>query len=215
MADCHQACMRAAQDPPAMQASVTPPRKTDLAREMLAPGQRRLPPALRALLITVDGKRNAEELRRLAHGLGLGEDGLTRLVDEGLVELPVVVAPRAIAPTVPAVPAVPSSPVNPALAAFSAVEAILDAEEKEAAAQARAARERARRLVAAKFFGLDLVTRMLAGREGELRDLARLADTESRFMAWIELCCERIEAESDAGRAAKFRDSVAKTLAAE
>jgi hypothetical protein len=166
---------------------------------MLAPGQRRLPPALRALLITVDGKRNAEELRQLGRGLGLGDDGLARLVDQGLVEVPAIVVPPPAAATPPVV---------------TGLDVIDDTEVREAAALARAAQERARRLVSAKFFGLDLVTRMLAGREGELRDLARQADTESRFMEWIDLCCERIEAESDAERAAKFRDSVARTLTA-
>lgn len=161
-----------------MQTSVTPPRKTDLARQLLAPGQRQLPGALRALLITVDGKRDAEELRRLGRGLGLGEDGLQLLVDQGLVELPKLVDPR------------------------------------EAMAVARAAQEKAKRLVSTKFFALDLVTRMLAGREGELRDLVRQADTESRFLEWVELCCERIEAQSDAERAEKFRHSVEQTLAA-
>ena len=188
-----------------MQASVTPPRKTDLAREMLAPGQRRLSPALRALLITVDGKRDAEELRQLGRGLGLGDDGLTRLVDQGLVEVPAIVVPR---------PAPAPAPVPPAPPLVTGLDVIHDAEVLEAAALARAAQDRARRLVSAKFFGLDLVTRMLAGREGELRDLARQADTESRFLEWIDLCCERIASESDAERAAKFRDSVSRTLIA-
>ncbi len=197
-----------------MQASVTPPRKTDLARQALAPGQRGLPPALRALLITVDGKRDAEELRRLGRGLGLGDDGLTRLVDQGLVELPRIVLPTA-SPS-PSAPSAPSAKAATAsvIAQVPVVDPIDDAEVREAAALARASQERARRLVSAKFFGLDLVTRMLAGREGELRDLARQADSESRFLEWVELCCERIEAESDAERAAKFRDSVAKTLSA-
>lgn len=203
-----------------MQASVTPPRKTDLARQALAPGQRGLPPALRALLITVDGKRDADELRRLGRGLGLGDDGLTRLVDQGLVELPRIVLPTASRAAPAAASASPSAPSAKAatasvIAQVPAVDPIDDAEVREAAALARASQERARRLVSAKFFGLDLVTRMLAGREGELRDLARQADSESRFLEWVELCCERIEAGSDAERAAKFRDSVARTLAAE
>jgi hypothetical protein len=192
-----------------MQASVTPPRKTDLARELLAPGQRRLPPALRALLITVDGKRNAEELRQLGRGLGLGDDGLTRLVDQGLVEVPVIVVPPPVAAS-PSVPPLRPGPSAPPV--VTGLDVIHEAEVLEAAALARAAQERARRLVSAKFFGLDLVTRMLAGREGELRDLARQADTESRFMEWVDLCCERIATESDAERATKFRDSVERTL---
>jgi len=164
-----------------MQTSVTPPRKTELARQLLAPGQRRLPAALRALLITVDGQRDADELRRLGRGLGLGEDGLKQLADQGLIELPKAV----------------------------------DADEaREVLAIARAVQERAKRLVSTKFFALDLVARMLAGREGELRDLVRQADTESRFMEWVDLCCERIEAQSDVERASKFRESVERTLAA-
>lgn len=168
---------------------------------MLAPGQRQLAPALRALLITVDGKRDAQELQRLARGLGLGDDGLSRLVDQGLVELP-----RALKPAVAA--------AAPAPAPASAIQAVDADEVAEAAALAREAQARAKRLVATKFFALDLVTRMLAGREGELRELVRQVDTESRFQEWVHQCCERIEAHADAERAAKFRDSVGQTLAA-
>lgn len=169
---------------------------------MLAPGQRQLPPALRALLITVDGKRDAQELQRLARGLGLGDDGLSRLVDQGLVELP-----RALKPAGAAAASASTSTA-------SAIQAVDADEVAEAAALAREAQARAKRLVATKFFALDLVTRMLAGREGELRDLVRQVDTESRFQEWVHQCCERIEAHADAERAAKFRDSVGQTLAA-
>ena len=193
-----------------MQTSVTPPRKTELARQMLAPGQRQLPPALRALLITVDGKRDAQELQRLARGLGLGDDGLSRLVDQGLVELP-----RALKPAVAAAaPAPAPAPTSTSTSTASAIQAVDADEVAEAAALAREAQARAKRLVATKFFALDLVTRMLAGREGELRDLVRQVDTESRFQEWVHHCCERIEAHADAERAAKFRDSVGQTLAA-
>jgi len=171
---------------------------------MLAPGQRQLPPALRALLITVDGKRDAQELQRLARGLGLGDDGLSRLVDQGLVELP-----RALKPAVAAAAPAPAS-----TSTTSAIQAVDADEVAEAAALAREAQARAKRLVATKFFALDLVTRMLAGREGELRELVRQVDTESRFQEWVHQCCERIEAHADAERAAKFRDSVGQTLAA-
>ena len=195
-----------------MQTSVTPPRKTELARQMLAPGQRQLPPALRALLITVDGKRYAQELQRLARGLGLGDDGLSRLVDQGLVELPRALKP-AVAAAAPA-PAPAPAPTSTSTSTASAIQAVDADEVAEAAALAREAQARAKRLVATKFFALDLVTRMLAGREGELRDLVRQVDTESRFQEWVHHCCERIEAHADAERAAKFRDSVGQTLAA-
>ena len=197
-----------------MQTSVTPPRKTELARQMLAPGQRQLPPALRALLITVDGKRDAQELQRLARGLGLGDDGLSRLVDQGLVELPR--APKPAGPTAAPAPAPAPAPASAptSTSTTSAIQAVDADEVAEAAALAREAQARAKRLVATKFFALDLVTRMLAGREGELRDLVRQVDTESRFQEWVHHCCERIEAHADAERAAKFRDSVGQTLAA-
>lgn len=179
---------------------------------MLAPGQRQLPPALRALLITVDGKRDAQELQRLARGLGLGDDGLSRLVDQGLVELPRALKPAGAtaAPTPTPTPASASASTS----TTSAIQAVDADEVAEAAALAREAQARAKRLVATKFFALDLVTRMLAGREGELRDLVRQVDTESRFQDWVHHCCERIEAHADAERAAKFRDSVGQTLAA-
>jgi len=203
-----------------MQTSVTPPRKTELARQMLAPGQRQLSPALRALLITVDGKRDAQELQRLARGLGLGDDGLSRLVDQGLVELPRALKPAgAAAASAPAPAPAPTSTststsTSPSPSTASAIQAVDADEVAEAAALAREAQARAKRLVATKFFALDLVTRMLAGREGELRDLVRQVDTESRFQEWVHHCCERIEAHADAERAAKFRDSVGQTLAA-
>lgn len=153
------------------------PHKTELARQLLAPGQRQLSPALRALLITVDGKRNAAELRRLGHGLGLGENSVQLLAEKGLIELPAALAdPRAQA------------------------RAQLAVAERQA--------QVARRLVNAKFFALDLVTRMLAGREADLRNRAREADTHSRFMEWVDLCCERIEEHSDAERATMFRERV-------
>ncbi len=153
------------------------PQKTELARQMLTQGQRQLPPALRALLITVDGKRDVAELRRLAQGLGLGPEGLRALMDRGLIDLP------------------PPPP---------------DPRQQEEARQL--AQARARQLVAAKFFALDLVTRMLAGREADLRLRAREVDTESRFLEWVDLCCERIEEHADAERATMFRTRVEGSL---
>ncbi|MCH7344636.1 hypothetical protein LZ017_14740 [Pelomonas sp. CA6] len=146
------------------------PRKTEDARKMLAAAsERRLAPALRALLITVDGKRSRAELVQLARNLGLGGAALDELTRLGLIECP-----------------------DPDAAQLQA--------------------QRSRRLVAAKFFALDLVTRMTAGREGSLREAAREANTESRFMLWLEQCCTHIAEQSDAERAAMFRARVQATL---
>ena len=113
-----------------------------------------------------------------------------------------------------AAPAPAPASASASTSTASAIQAVDADEVAEAAALAREAQARAKRLVATKFFALDLVTRMLAGREGELRDLVRQVDTESRFQEWVHQCCERIEAHADAERAAKFRDSVGQTLAA-
>lgn len=149
------------------------PRKTEQARQLLTlnpiPTERRLSPALRALLITVDGKRSETELQQLARGLGLNDRALPDLIAQGWVERP----------------------------------------RREAL---HATLAQAKRLVSAKFFALDLVTRMLAGREGPLRDAAREADTESRFMAWVELCCQHIHQQADQERAALFRARVEAAL---
>jgi hypothetical protein len=66
-----------------------------------------------------------------------------------------------------------------------------------------------RRLMRAKMFAFDLACRMLAGRDAELRASAREVDSESRFLAWLADASARIEAASDAERAALFRERVA------
>lgn len=70
-----------------------------------------------------------------------------------------------------------------------------------------------RRLMKAKMFALDLVGRMLAGRDAELRASARLVDSEARFLEWMAEASARIEAAADAERAQLFRDRVAAAVA--
>jgi len=65
------------------------------------------------------------------------------------------------------------------------------------------------RLVRAKMFALDLVGRMLAGRDQGLRDAARRVDSESRFLLWLDDCAAEIAQVADAERAAAFRQRVA------
>lgn len=146
-------------------------RKTDQARQVLAQGHRELPSSLRALLITINGKRSEDELLQLSAKLGLGQAGLQRLMELGLIEKP-------------------------------AVDHVRDV------------RAQAQRLVSAKFFALDLVTRMLAGREADLRAQAKAVTTESRFAEWVDLCCGRIEEHADAERAKFFRERVEASIRA-
>ena len=74
------------------------------------------------------------------------------------------------------------------------------------------AAERAKSLVRAKFFAMDLAARMLAGRDGQLRELAREVNSETSFHAWIDECVEAISAAGSAERAALFRERVATVI---
>ena len=65
------------------------------------------------------------------------------------------------------------------------------------------------RLMRAKMFALDLASRMLAGRDAELRASARAVDSESRFLDWLAEASTRIEAVASAERALLFRERVA------
>jgi len=149
------------------------PTKTDRARALLAAPRRTLPPALRMLLISVDGRRNVAALHEVARSLGLGRDALERLQGEGLIgaaqaPLPAAVLRSATAPD-----------------------------------------DELRRLMRAKMFALDLVGRMLAGRDAELRDSAREVDSESRLLAWLDEAATRIAATAGEERAQFFRQRVA------
>ena len=61
------------------------PLKTEAARHVLLHERRRLTPALRALLITVDGHRDVQALCNLAQGLGLPQDAPHQLRAAGLI----------------------------------------------------------------------------------------------------------------------------------
>eukprot|EP01137_Pigoraptor_chileana_P005592 Opistho-2@2903 len=92
------------------------------------------------------------------------------------------------------------------LIAWAGAQALVE----RAAEQAQAEQaERARRLVRAKFFAIDLAARMLAGRDQDLRDRARTVHSESGFQAWMDECSAVIAEAADAERARLFRERVA------
>lgn len=157
------------------------PTKTDRARALLAGPRQGLPPALRMLLISVDGRRDLAALHEVARSLGLGGEALQRLRADGLIGVVNVDAPLPVSAT-PAAPAPASVP-----------------------AQA----DDLRRLVRAKVFAVDLVGRMLAGRDAELRASAREVDSESHFLAWMDDATARIAAAASEERAQFFRQRVA------
>ena len=61
--------------------------KTAAGRDEIETRARKLPTTLRALLLVVDGQRDAAELTRLGAGLHAPADGLAQLRDKGLVAL--------------------------------------------------------------------------------------------------------------------------------
>ncbi|MBB4844502.1 hypothetical protein HNP55_003046 [Paucibacter oligotrophus] len=69
---------------PAME-TLLKPQKTEVARHVLLHERSRLTPALRALLITVDGRRDVQALSSLAQGLGLPPDAPQQLRAAGLI----------------------------------------------------------------------------------------------------------------------------------
>ncbi|MCE4557313.1 hypothetical protein [Pelomonas cellulosilytica] len=166
------------------------PAKTDAARQLLAGPRGGLSAPLRMLLINVDGRRGLDELRRLAHSLGLADEALETLHRDGLITGRRAAAPRPDAAPPATAPA--PAPVAPPVAAPAA----------DPAADLR-------RLMRAKMFALDLASRMLAGRDAELRASARVVDSESRFLVWMAEASARIEAAASADRAQLFRERVA------
>lgn len=61
-------------------------RKTDAGRDEIRDRSRRLPPALRTVLLMVDGQRTLADLRQVAGGVRAPDDALERLLAEGLIE---------------------------------------------------------------------------------------------------------------------------------
>lgn len=79
------------------------------------------------------------------------------------------------------------------------------------AAQA-AAGEQARRLLRAKVYALDLVARMLAGQDGDLRALARHIDNEEGLLLWIEVAAQHLRERAGDERSERFRQRVLEEL---
>lgn len=61
--------------------------KTDKGREEIATRKHRLPPRLRTLLVLVDGKQSAEELLKKVAGIGLTQDSIYELLDNGFIQV--------------------------------------------------------------------------------------------------------------------------------
>ena len=63
-------------------------RKTEAGRDEIQARSRRLLPALRTVLLMVDGQRTLAELKDVAHGVRAPEDVFEQLLELGLIEAP-------------------------------------------------------------------------------------------------------------------------------
>ncbi|HET6396397.1 MAG TPA: hypothetical protein VFF91_06105 [Pseudoxanthomonas sp.] len=107
-------------------------RKTEAGRDEIRDRSRRLPPALRTVLLMVDGQRPLSELKQVAAGVHAPADALERLLADGLIEpvptgfdaagLVRAVSPGTPAPS-PAAAAAPAQSAPPSAAAVDAGEA--------------------------------------------------------------------------------------------
>jgi hypothetical protein len=59
--------------------------KTDKGREEIATRKYQVPSRLRALLVLIDGKHDTEDLLKKVAGLGLNEQSVTELLDNGFI----------------------------------------------------------------------------------------------------------------------------------
>ncbi len=61
--------------------------KTDKGREEIATRKYHLAPRLRSLLVLADGKHRTEDLLTKVAGLGLTEQSITELLDNGFIQI--------------------------------------------------------------------------------------------------------------------------------
>lgn len=181
------------------------PSKTEAARQLLAGPRGALPAPWRMLLISVDGQRSLDELRAVARSLKLPGDALEQLSRDGLIALGPSGQGGALARG-SAGPSVAPASARPAQAVAPASAALVPRPPAGALSDLR-------QLMKAKMFALDLAGRMLAGRDGDLRDRARAVDSESSFIEWMADASARIEAAASPERAQLFRDRVAQSVA--
>jgi hypothetical protein len=73
--------------------------KTEKGREEISTRKYQLPPRLRTLLVMIDGKQDAEDLLHKVGSLGIGEENITELLDNGFIKAMPSSAPiEAVAP---------------------------------------------------------------------------------------------------------------------
>ncbi len=119
--------------------------KTEKGREEIATRKHHLAPRLRTLLVLIDGKQSKEELLKKVAGIGLGEEGLEELTNNGFIEIPA-------ASQAAAMPGSAAPPEKPALQA----EAILPEGENQFQAVYHFYTETIKSTIGLRGYGLQL-----------------------------------------------------------
>jgi hypothetical protein len=70
--------------------------KTDKGREEIATRKHQLPTRLRTLLVMIDGKQNEEELLKKVSGLGLTQESVSELLDNGFIQISAQAEPSVV-----------------------------------------------------------------------------------------------------------------------
>jgi len=123
--------------------------KTEKGREEIATRKHHLAPRLRTLLVLIDGKQSKEELLKKVAGIGLGEEGIEELMNNGFIETPVASQPAAVA-------AATAQPEKPAIEAAEPANAILPEGENQFQAVYHFYTETIKSTIGLRGYGLQL-----------------------------------------------------------
>lgn len=123
--------------------------KTEKGREEIATRKHHLAPRLRTLLVLIDGKQSKEELLKKVAGIGLGEDGIEELMNNGFIEMPSTPKPVVIAEVV-------TQPEQPDTAAPEPADAILPEGENQFQAVYHFYTETIKSTIGLRGYGLQL-----------------------------------------------------------
>lgn len=180
------------------------PVKTEAGRQLLTGRATDISRASRSFLIMVDGQRNMAQLEPIISSLGLSDHDLRDLVQAGWMDWRVAPrsAPRSASPRA----ANPSTPPRSEPVAETRSAPAVDTQAPADMA------DDSRTLAAAKFYALDLVARMLVGRDGLARAAAREVHDGPTMAVWISLCADMIRREAGEERAALFVEKMRQVL---
>ncbi|WP_374320417.1 hypothetical protein [Aquabacterium sp.] len=171
--------------------------KTDKGWEVIRERSAGLAPAMRALLIMMDGKKPLLDALPALKALSLKVEDVHALVDKGLL-MPVAKAASAVAAKAqPAARATVASAVQ---------------ETPAVATPAPAAPKSNRSLAAAKFYALDQLGRILGHRDEHLRVAAREVIDHPSLMSWLAVCVEELHHIAGPDRAELFHSKTIELL---